>query len=84
MDELNPKKEPDITIRDLYPHFTEEQLKDAEENLRRYLELALRIYERIRSNPDEYARFRSLTDLNRRLTMHPTGSINTSPSDPST
>ena len=35
------------TIRDLYPHLTEEELKEAEANLERYLELVLRIFERI-------------------------------------
>jgi len=40
-----------ITIRDLYPHLSEEQLKEAEENLNRYIEMALQIYERIDSDP---------------------------------
>jgi hypothetical protein len=34
------------TIRDLYPHFTDEQLAEAEDNLERYLTLALGIFER--------------------------------------
>jgi len=34
------------TIRDLYPHFTDEQLAEAEDNLERYLTLALSIFER--------------------------------------
>ena len=35
------------TIRDLYPHFTEAELADAEDNLERYLTLVLRIFERV-------------------------------------
>ena len=49
------------TIRDLYPCLTDEQLKEAEENLERYLELALRMYDRIRSDPEAYSQFRALT-----------------------
>jgi hypothetical protein len=50
-----------ISVRDLYPHLNDEQLKEAEENLERYLELTLRIYDRIRRDPDAYARFKTLT-----------------------
>lgn len=38
-----------ITIRDLFPHFTEEQLADAEAAFRRYIAVMVRIYERVRS-----------------------------------
>ena len=34
------------TIQDLYPHLTDEECAVAEDNLKRYLTLALRIYER--------------------------------------
>jgi hypothetical protein len=34
------------TIHDLYPHFTEKELAEAEDNLERYLMLVLRIFER--------------------------------------
>ena len=37
------------TIRDLYPHLDEAQLKEAEDNLQRYFEIALRIYDRLES-----------------------------------
>jgi hypothetical protein len=59
MDISNPHQE--ITIRDLYPDLDAEQLKEAEENLGRYLELAVRMYERIRQDPETYARFKTLT-----------------------
>lgn len=45
------------TIRDLYPQLDENQLREAEENLDRYLELTLRIYERIRNDPQAWAEF---------------------------
>ena len=51
----------EMTIRDLYPHLNEEQLKEAEENLERYLELVLRIYERIHNDPEAYSAFKALT-----------------------
>lgn len=51
----------DIGIRGLYPHLNDEQLKRAEENLERYIELELRVYQRILADPEAYARFRALT-----------------------
>lgn len=58
-----PSDEPGrrITIRDLYPGLDEEGLREAEENLDRYIKLTLRIYERIRSDPEAYAQFKALT-----------------------
>ncbi len=58
-----------VTIRALYPRLSEEELREAEENLDRYLELALRIYERVRGDPQAYARFRALTASRREPTM---------------
>ncbi len=40
------EKKPAPTIRDLYPHFTDAQLAEAEDNLERYLILVLSIFER--------------------------------------
>ena len=57
----------ELTIRDLYPHLSEEQLKEAEENFARYVELELRVYERILSDPDAYAQFKALTASRRNL-----------------
>lgn len=59
------------TIRDLYPSLNEEQLREAEENLGRYLELVLRIYERISSDPASYAQFQTLTAKNGTLSCTP-------------
>ena len=60
-----PRKHPVPTIRDLYPHLSEEQLKEAEENLERYLELLLRVFERFQADPKAYADFKALTDSTR-------------------
>lgn len=38
-----------VTSRDLYPHFTDDQLEEAEANLERYLAVMMRIAERLRS-----------------------------------
>ena len=56
-----PLKKQGTTIRDLYPHLNEEQLKEVEERLERYLEVVLRIYERIEKDPKAYAAFKALT-----------------------
>lgn len=60
---------PTITIRNLYPYLNDEQLKEAEENLTRYVELVLRIYERIQKDPEASTRFRVLTASGRNTTM---------------
>lgn len=49
------------TVRDLYLKLGEVELREAEENLDRYVELCLRIYERIRLDPVAYAEFKALT-----------------------
>jgi predicted GIY-YIG superfamily endonuclease len=49
------------TIRDLYPRLDDHQLHEAEERLRRYIEHSLRIFDRLRADPDAYARFKALT-----------------------
>jgi hypothetical protein len=38
-----------ITIRELYPDFTNEQLAEAETTFRRYIAVMVRIYERVRA-----------------------------------
>ena len=38
-----------ITIRDLYPHLSEEELAVAEANLRRYVAVLVRIYDRLKA-----------------------------------
>lgn len=55
--------EPDIhspkSLRDLYPHFTEEQVQEAEHTLGEYVSLVWRICERVRLDHGEAL----LTDL---------------------
>ena len=48
-DLYNPHSESDSLegIRKLYPNLTDEQLSEAQENLDRYIEVALRICERL-------------------------------------
>jgi hypothetical protein len=40
-------KKPAPTIKDLYPHFTDDQLAEAEDAHDRYLTLVLRIFDRL-------------------------------------
>ena len=44
---MNQNQKPAPTIRDLYPHLSDDELRQAEENLDRYLSIALRIFERV-------------------------------------
>jgi len=57
----NPLSPEDLTIRDLYPDLAPAEAQHAEANLERYLELALRIYARIRQDPEAYQQFKALT-----------------------
>jgi hypothetical protein len=52
---MHTDKNPIPTIRDLYPHFTEQELAEAEDNLERYLALLLRIFERVESETNTRA-----------------------------
>lgn len=45
-----------ITIRDLYPHMTEEELAVAEANLKRYVAIVVRICNRLKSEDPDYPR----------------------------
>ena len=47
------EKKPAPTIRDLYPHFTDEQLAEAEDAHDRYLAIVLRIFERLQSEASQ-------------------------------
>jgi hypothetical protein len=48
-------------FRELYPHLTEEQLKDAEDRFDRYIALAVRVFERLRNDPTFPENLRTLT-----------------------
>jgi hypothetical protein len=66
----------EITLANLYPQLNKDQLQEAEEAIEQYLQLALRIYERIREDPELYAKFRHLTAEKPDSSMHgePSGS----------
>lgn len=53
-----PKIKPVPTVRDLYPGHTDEWYEEAEENLKEYVALAMRIFQRIRQDPEAYAKFK--------------------------
>lgn len=42
------------TIKDLYPHLSEEQQREAEEILEEYLEVVLEIFEYVENNQIKY------------------------------
>lgn len=65
----NPKETSEERFRKLYPELPEAELAIAKENFRRYVELALRIYEAIRDDPERYAQFRALTAASRGATL---------------
>ena len=58
-----------LTIHDLYPDQSEDWLKEAEENLERYLELVLRIYQRLREDPEDSSQFQALTASGKTSTL---------------
>jgi len=64
-----------LTIADLYPRLNKDHLKEAEENLDRYLELVLRIFERVEDDPVAYRQFKSLTASKPRPKMNHQRSI---------
>lgn len=61
--------ETDNALRELYPSLGHAELQEAQENLNRYLELALRVYERIQADPQAYAQFKALTASPERPTI---------------
>ncbi len=61
MKEISQRVERPPTLKELYPELNDAQLKEAEKNLDRYLKLSIRMYDRIRNDPVEYARFKELT-----------------------
>jgi hypothetical protein len=53
-------EKPAPTLRALYPHLTDEELRVAQDTLEQYIALVLRIYERVAADPAGYAHLRSL------------------------
>jgi len=56
-------EEQPITIRDLYPHMSEEELAGAEANLRRYVAVIVRIYDRLQAEGKPWPKPLNRTDL---------------------
>jgi hypothetical protein len=73
----------EVTIASLYPHLSKDQLQETEENLTRYVHLALQIYERIREDPNLYAQFKDLTASKPHPSMHDTKADPSNKSDSS-
>jgi hypothetical protein len=65
-----------VTIQDLYPDLSDQELAEAEHDLDRYLSLVLRIFERIELEE----RASTLTSSNSTLSCTPTGFSNELPS----
>jgi hypothetical protein len=79
----NKKKRPPErpTIEDLYPELSPEEQEEAERNLRAYLELVVRIFERIRRQPGGEEILRQLTEDEEVRTIEDRSNINNRISD---
>lgn len=62
-----PPKEREVTIRDVFPEFTEEQLIETEAKLRDYVAFSVRMYDRIRADLVAYAEFKKKLEVWRKL-----------------
>ena len=67
--EKQKDKEDIHPLQELFPSLTPEELDKAEDNLREYVALAVRVYERIRNDATEYDRFRALTAYDKEDTI---------------
>lgn len=74
MAERKPHKDHKITVKELYPNLNEEELEEAEDTLDRYIDLAVRMYKRIKADPEAHAEFIALTDERRASRMKTTPS----------
>ena len=63
------------SIKDLYPELNDEELKEAEKNLKRYADLVLRMYRRISSDPVALQELEKLTESD------PLGTLPDNPAD---
>jgi hypothetical protein len=61
MNPITPNPQQGRTLRQLYPHLRDSQLEEANENLRQYIALALRAFERLELDAEAWARFEALT-----------------------
>ena len=61
MDTNNEKREATRSLRDLYPELSEDELREAAENYRRYAALLVRMYTRFQISGDDEGWRTSLT-----------------------
>ncbi len=66
------KASPAVTFESLYPDLDPQEREAAQERFDRYLAIVLRIYERVRSDPDAYRQFLALTGRDADATMNDT------------
>lgn len=61
---MHDKKEKSISLNELFPELSEEEQREAEENLRQYLAVVRRIFEHVQANNPKI-----LTELRRRARL---------------
>jgi len=69
MNENNRASDTSPSFTDLFPEIEKDKLREAEENIDRYLELVLRIYNRIKEDPQAYDIFKALTSRKQKSNM---------------
>jgi hypothetical protein len=74
-----PNLEEERTLRQLYPHLSDSQLEEANENLREYVAFALRVFERLEVDSDAWERFEALTASRRKPRMNNERPLSNSP-----
>jgi hypothetical protein len=52
-----PNPQQGKSLRQVYPHLGDSEAEEAEDNLRQYVALALRVFERLELDPDAQAEF---------------------------
>ena len=68
------KEQHRLTIRDLYPEMNDAQLAQAEQNLRRYVQIISGIYERLKADGKSWPGLAENTLGRTDLTLRPTSS----------
>jgi len=70
MNSKPPNQKQGKTLRQLYPQLGDSQAEEADENLRQYVALALRVFERLELDTDAWLHFEVLTASRRRSRMN--------------
>ena len=69
MTDKKRNKESQLLLRELYPHLSEEELKQVGETLWEYVSQTVQQYERIYNDPAAYAEFKQLTSKGKHARM---------------